>query len=163
MLTNSIPSELLKAIETGQPAPTNAAQAAELERLNGAKHAAKLPKIEPVTLKVNVPKVAPEKLKRAREWAMEQLRGAIEQDAIECSKTPVHLGQWLEEISDALTHGFMPQNLTGETHTCPSCQIDCRIDEQADGPSDTARDVPHAQCPLCDREWYMVRGEWEAC
>lgn len=33
---------LLAAIDAGRPVATNAAQAAELERLNGAKHAAKV-------------------------------------------------------------------------------------------------------------------------
>lgn len=192
---------LLAAIDAGGPVATNAAQAAELERLNGAKHAAKvitckecghlaeqshmhhgghpLPicvdckakaDAEANGLAVSLAKAfaplsrfpAPQKDQKAIKWAREQLSIAGSTDAL-THATDGALVEWLDDIYRTMKTGRFPAwMLEAESHECPTCEIDCVISEESDGPSDTAKDVPCATCPLCQRQWYMTRGEWEA-
>lgn len=99
---------------------------------------------------------------KAVAWARTQLDNAGSTDALSRASDGA-LVEWLDDIYRTLKTGRYPSwMLEAESHECPTCEIDCAISEEADGPSDTAKDVPCATCPLCERRWFMSRGEWES-
>ncbi|MBX3380943.1 MAG: hypothetical protein KF805_12695 [Phycisphaeraceae bacterium] len=105
---------------------------------------------------------APKPNPKAIKWAQDQLVSAGSADAFTNAK-PGPLAEWLDDLRRTLKTGRYPSwMLEAESHECPTCEVDCVISQEADGPSDEADDVPCATCPLCERCWLMRNGEWEA-